>query len=239
MRTSQHSSSPALAHGFEGRVDLPVPLWLYLYGAGAAVLLSFVVVGLFVGKEHAPHRYPRFDLLKVRPLRAVFTARLFLFVVRLISVALFLLVLLAGLFGNRSPGYNFAPTFVWIVWWVGFGFFAGFVGNLWPLVNPWKILFEWVEGVARRLGGGLELNEPYPKRWGVWPALAFFFAFVWVELVFAHPDTPLNVALFASSTRLPPGRAWSSSARKRGCATGRRSRSSSASWGGSPRPRRG
>jgi hypothetical protein len=48
------AASPALAHGFEGRVDLPVPLWLYLYGAGAAVLLSFVVVGLFVGKEHAP-----------------------------------------------------------------------------------------------------------------------------------------------------------------------------------------
>lgn len=26
------------------------------------MLLSFVVVGLFVGKEHKPHRYPRFNL---------------------------------------------------------------------------------------------------------------------------------------------------------------------------------
>ncbi len=193
------AARPAFAHGFEGRVDLPVPLWLYLYGAGAAVLLSFVVVGFFFGKERAPRRYPRFDLLAVRPLRAVFAGRPFLSVARLVSVALFLLVILAGLFGNQSPGYNFAPTFVWIVWWVGFGFFVGLVGNPWPLVNPWKVLFEWAEGLARRMGlkGGLELNEPYLERWGVWPALVLFFAFAWVELVFAHPDTPLNVALFA------------------------------------------
>ena len=34
------------AHGFGQRYDLPVPLWLYLLGAGAAVLLSFVAVGI-------------------------------------------------------------------------------------------------------------------------------------------------------------------------------------------------
>jgi hypothetical protein len=193
------AARPALAHGFEGRVDLPVPLWLYLYGSAAAVLLSFVVIGLFVGKEHAPHRYPRFDLLAVRPFRAVFAARPFLLGVRLASVALFLLVVFAGLFGSQSPGNNFAPTFVWITWWVGFSFFVGLVGNLWPPVNPWKILFEWADGLIKRLGieDGLELNEPYPKGWGVWPALGLFFVFVWVELVFEGSATPLNIALFA------------------------------------------
>jgi polyferredoxin len=193
------TTRPALAHGFEGRVDLPVPLWLYLYGSAAAVLLSFLVIGLFLGKEHAPHRYSRFDLLKVRAFRMTLASRPFLSVLRFTSVVLFLLIIFAGLFGNQSPGNNFAPTFVWIVWWVGFSFFVGLVGNLWPLVNPWKVLFEWADGLALRLGveGGLELNEPYPKRWGVWPALMLFFAFVWIELVFEHPDTPLNVVLFA------------------------------------------
>ena len=38
----------AEAHGFGERYDLPVPLWLYLYGAGATVLVSFVVVGMFL-----------------------------------------------------------------------------------------------------------------------------------------------------------------------------------------------
>lgn len=75
---------PALAHGFEGRYDLPVPLWLYLYGSAAAVLLSFVVVGLFVGKDHAPHRYPRFNLLRIGVLRALFGSRALRFALRLI-----------------------------------------------------------------------------------------------------------------------------------------------------------
>ncbi len=32
----------ALAHGFGVRYDIPVPFWLYAYGAAAAVVLTFV-----------------------------------------------------------------------------------------------------------------------------------------------------------------------------------------------------
>lgn len=193
------AARPALAHGFEGRYDLPVPLWLYLYGSAAAVLLSFVVVGLFVGKEHSPHRYPRFNLLRIGILRTLFMSRALRFALRLVSVGLFLLVIVTGFFGEEAPGYNFAPTFVWILWWVGFSFFVAFVGNLWPLVNPWKVLFEWADGLARRLGMeySLELDEPYPEGWGVWPALALYFVFVWVELVFGGSPAPFNIALLA------------------------------------------
>ena len=49
----------AYAHGFGERYDLPVPLWLYLYGAGATVLVSFVVVGMFpAGQARRPRRSP-------------------------------------------------------------------------------------------------------------------------------------------------------------------------------------
>jgi polyferredoxin len=190
---------PALAHGFEGRYELPVPLWLYLYGSAAAVLLSFVVVGLFVGKEHAPQSYPRFDLLRVGAFRRIFASRPVLDGLRLLSVALFLVVVASGLFGDQVAGNNFAPTFVWIVWWVGFSLLVAFVGNLWPLVSPWKTIFEWAEGLSRRLGitDGLELGEPCPKSLGLWPALALLFVFVWIELVFGGSDIPRNVALFA------------------------------------------
>lgn len=60
------------------------------------------------------------------------------------------------------------------------------VGNAWPLVNPWKVLFEWADGLVRRSGieGGLEVDEPYPGGWGVWPAVVLYLAFAWVELVF-------------------------------------------------------
>src|SRR5829696_10506524 len=189
----------AFAHGLGGSYDLPIPSWLYLFGAAAVVLVSFFQIGLLVGEGHALRRYPRFDLLRIGPLRALLTARPFLFGLRLLSVALFLLVILAGLFGVQDAGLNIAPTFVWILWWVGFGFFTAFVGNLWPLVNPWKVLFEWAEAVARRLGlgKGLELREPYPASWGVWPAVVLYGAFVWVENVFAGSATPVYLAVLA------------------------------------------
>jgi hypothetical protein len=81
---------------------------------------------------------------------------------------------------------------------VGFSFFTAFVGNIWPLVNPWKVLFEWVDGLSRRLGAekGLELHQPYPGNWGVWPALMFYGVFVWTELVFVGATIPLILALF-------------------------------------------
>ncbi|MGA7534979.1 MAG: hypothetical protein WBW27_24165, partial [Pseudolabrys sp.] len=37
-------SSPLYAHGFGQRYDLPIPLWLYLLGAGATVGFSFLLV---------------------------------------------------------------------------------------------------------------------------------------------------------------------------------------------------
>src|ERR687885_1335270 len=189
----------AFAHGLGQSTDLPIPLWLYLFGAAVVVLVSFVQIGLFVGEGHTLRRYPRFDLLRVGPLRALLASRPLLFGLRLLSVALFLLVILSGLLGRQDSGSNFAPTFVWIIWWVGFSFFTAFVGNIWPLVNPWKILLEWADGFARRLGveKGLELNEPYPASLGVWPALVFYLVFVWTEVVFWGSSVPFIIALFA------------------------------------------
>jgi polyferredoxin len=198
-------SSPAFAHGLGQSYDLPLPLWLYLYGAGAAVLASFVPISLFAGKrkagEEAPYLYPRFDLLRVGFLRTVLTSQPLLLALRLLSVGLFILVVLTGLLGRQSADANFAPTFVWIIWWVGLGFFTAFVGNVWPLVNPWKILFEWAEALVRRCGmrDRLELREPYPASWGVWPAAALYLVFVWVENVFWGSSSPVNIAVLTVS----------------------------------------
>src|ERR687885_398008 len=185
----------AFAHGLGQSQDLPIPLWLYLFGAAVVVLVSFVQIGLFVGEGHTLRRYPRFNLWRVWALRGLLTARHVLCGLRLLSVALFLLVVLSGLLGRQDAGFNFAPTFVWIIWWVGFSFFTAFVGNIWPLVNPWKVVFEWVDGLSRRLRAekGLELNEPYPASLGVWPALVFYLVFVWTEVVFWGSAVPFII----------------------------------------------
>ena len=126
------ASRPAFAHGFGQGYDLPLPLWLYLFGAGAAVLVSFVPASLLAGGRRTGDggAYPRFDLLRIVPLRAVLASRAFLLGLRLLSVGLFILVILSGLLGERAESYNFAPTFVWIVWWVGLSFFTALVGNI-------------------------------------------------------------------------------------------------------------
>ena len=185
-----------LAHGFGQGYNLPLPLWLYLYGAAAAVLLSFLPLALLSGKgASSGDEYPRFDLLRVPVLRWFLGSRVVVSGLRMLSVGTFGLVVAAGLFGEQGGG-NVAPVFVWAVWWVGFSLFVAFVGDLWPVVNPWKVLFRWADGVARRLGrkDGIWLGWGYPEALGVWPAVAFYLAFVWFENVFADPALPRNIA---------------------------------------------
>ena len=47
-------AGPAQAHAFGARYDLPLPLELYLVGAGSAVALSFVIMA-FVFRVRPAH----------------------------------------------------------------------------------------------------------------------------------------------------------------------------------------
>jgi hypothetical protein len=194
-------AAPALAHGFGPTYNIPIPLWLYLYGAAAAVVLAFVPLVLYSRKTpdaDAAYNYPRFDLLGVPLLRSLLTSRLLVGGLRVLSVVLFFVVVISGLVGLQS-GFNIAPTFVWITWWVGFSFLTALVGNLWPLVNPWSVLFDWAGGLARMLGlrDNLELGEFYPGALGIWPAVGLYLVFVWFENVFSGSYVPHNIAFFA------------------------------------------
>lgn len=195
---------PAYAHAFGQRYDLPIPLSYFLAGAAAAVALSFVALGLFVRGGNEAFRYPRLNLLAVPALGRAISSRALLLPIRAASVALLLLTLATALFGSENPLANFAPTFVWIIWWVGMGFVAALLGNLWMLINPWKALFELGEWLARRVrGGGNEGSGgkrhegllPYPDGWDALPALAGFAAFAWLENVYPGSIVPLHLGV--------------------------------------------
>src|SRR5947208_16983157 len=55
-------TAPADAHGFGQRHDLPIPLSFYLFGAAAAVVVTFVVVGLFVRHTSRSQDHAHVDL---------------------------------------------------------------------------------------------------------------------------------------------------------------------------------
>ena len=190
-------AQPAYAHGFGDRYDLPVPLGYFLVGAGVAVALSFVIIGLFVRSSPEHSGYWQYNLFNHRWLRATLASPVTLLPVKLLSVFLMVLVIATGLAGIQTPSSNFAPIFIWIIWWVGMGFVVALVGNLWALVNPWKILFEWAEWLYARLrpGGSLSLNLEYPVALGIWPALTLFLAFAWAENAYSESSIPGRVAI--------------------------------------------
>jgi hypothetical protein len=189
---------PVYAHGFGERYDLPVPLWLYLTGAAAAVALSFLVISFFVRGTPGFRDYPRLNLLRWRAGRALIHP-VVVIPIKVASVALFLLVIVAGLVGSFLATENLAPTLVWVLWWVGLAYVSALVGNVWALINPWKIAFEWAQALYRRLSHGerLGFNLPYPGKLGVWPGLLLFLSFAWVELVYVESALPARIAQMA------------------------------------------
>ena len=190
--------TPAHAHGFGQRYDLPLPLSLYLFGTAAAVVFSFIVVGLFVRRAPQTSGYAHVDLLS-HPLGRWIASPGVILSPKLISLVLFVVMVFAGLWGNPSPYQNIAPTLVWIIVWVGLAYVSAFIGNLWVVINPWRTSFDWVEALNRRLAPGrdLSLRLHYPEALGVWPAFFLLLAFSWIELVYPSPALPAHIAWLA------------------------------------------
>jgi hypothetical protein len=185
----------ASAHAFAQRYDLPVPLGLYLFGAGATVALSFAVMAAFVHASPSFGTYPRVDLLKYRIGRWL-THPALAAALRLMSLLLLVMVVLTGLFGNQTPTRNLAPVLVWVIWWVGLAYLSALLGNVWALLNPWSTAFAWAESLYEwsRPGRVLSRDWRYPQRLGVWPAALLLLAFAWAELVFYGSTLPVTVA---------------------------------------------
>ena len=199
-------AAPARAHAFGARYDLPLPLDLYLAGAGSAVALSFVVMAVFFRASPRRRRQSRIDLLRFRPARVLLHPA-FLAVPRTISVGLFVLVAAAGSFGAQDTLRNFAPTFIWVIWWVGLAYVAALAGNLWAAINPWSVLFVVFEKIVRRIGGRdrLDLGLSYPSWLGVWPAVLTFALFAWFELV---AETSREPSTLAAAVLIYSGICW-------------------------------
>jgi hypothetical protein len=161
------------AHAFRERYDLPLPLHLWLAAAGLAVAFSFLV---FILALRRPPSHPRFFLGRLHPLVVA--------ALRAISVCILLLVIAAGLLGTEDPFRNFAPAFVWIAWWIGFTYLCAVFGDLWALLNPWKVLYP----------RGLFKLAPAV---GAWPAVALLLAFAWIEIVWEGNAVPANIAWLA------------------------------------------
>jgi hypothetical protein len=191
-------AASADAHGFGQRYDLPLPLSFYLAGAAAAVVVSFVIVGLFVRDVSRLAPYPRADLIATPFGRWIASPTLAL-ALKSLALAAFIVTIIAGFRGDQNPYKNIAPTMVWIIAWVGLAYVSAFIGNIWALINPWRTADEALETIWRAMAQRPELAPRlrYPAALGVWPAVALLLAFSWIELVYPNPAVPRFIAWLA------------------------------------------
>jgi hypothetical protein len=183
---------PALAHGLTGRADLPIPKWLFAWGAAAVLVVSFVALAI-------GWRRPRFADYPVWPLpRAVSRAllsRALAAACGAIGVLLLGLTIWAGFFGDQTPVFNIAPTFVYVAFWVGLVPVSVLFGNVLSVFNPWLAIGRAVSFLGSRLlGERLGQGLAYPERLGQWPAAAGLFAFTWLELLAPNGAVPRTLA---------------------------------------------
>ena len=193
-------ASPASAHALAERYDLPVPLGLYLGAAGAIVALSFVLLALFARRIPPAADYPRVDLAAAPGLRSIVYPWL-----RggagAVGLAVFVLIAATSFYGNQDGLKNLAPVAVWVVWWVGLAFIAALIGNPWRALNPWRTAFQLAERLFGPQGTARTPPLTYPGRLATWPAVALFFIFIWLELVWEDSERPasLGTAIIAYS----------------------------------------
>ncbi len=155
---------PVSAHAFGALYSLPLPFWLYSYGASVALIISFLLIAWFA-KENKEFNYPRIHLNLNHWL---------VFLLQVLVLAFFAVTILAGFFGLQSPVQNFAPTFFWIIFLLGFTYLSGIFGNFWDKINPWKLILSPLN---------LKPLLDYPKSLGFLPALIFYFILIWLEIL--------------------------------------------------------
>jgi hypothetical protein len=193
-----------IAHALLARKDLPIPVWLFAWGASIVLIVSFFALS-------AAWRKPRFEEERWRPLGAGFSRVLLSIPVQVLcgAVGVFLLglAIYAGLDGTEAPDRNFALTFFFVTAWLGFPLFSLILGDVFRPFNPWRAIGRAIGGAFSAIAGQRPAHFTYPEALGRWPAAIGLLAVVWLEIVYGasggvavglSPDAAAIAALFYS-----------------------------------------
>jgi hypothetical protein len=170
-----------VAHALVARKDLPVPVWLFAWGASIVLIVSFFALSI-------GWRTPRFERDRWRPLGAGLARALVGLPAQiacgLVGVLLLGLAIYAGLRGTEAPDRNFALTFLYVTTWLGFPLFSVLLGDVFRPFNPWRAVGRVAGAGLAALAGQPPGRLRYPERLGRWPAALGLIAVVWLEIVY-------------------------------------------------------
>lgn len=166
-----------LAHGLGGRTDLPLPGWLFSWGAAIVLAVSFfALAALWTDAKLETARVRElFSIPKiVEPLCGV------------VGVAIFAALVYFGFAGNQDADQNVVPTFVYVFFWTMLPLLSAVVGDLFRPFNPWRAVglgAAWLRSRREPEHNHAPARFAYPEKLGRWPAMLGLFAFGWLELV--------------------------------------------------------
>ena len=178
-----------LAHGVGSRTDLPIPIGFALYGAGAAILVSFAVLLLFwrsprLGGPGSGRPLPA-GLQRLVDGAALRTG------LQAAALALAALVVAVALWGPQDTDRNLAPWVLYVTFWVGLVPLSLLLGPVGRVANPLRLLHRGLRRLAPTAPGAGRLPAL-----GLWPAAGSLLVFVWLELVHPGRSEPATVAVF-------------------------------------------
>lgn len=182
-----------LAHGIGGVRDLPVPETFFFTTAAIVLVVSFVLLGALwrrpLLEAHAGGR------LLPSAMSAFVLSRALRLVLQTIAVGLLGLTLATALFGTTIELLNFAPTFVYVIFWLGIPLLSVTLGNVWSALSPWRAIADATVWVLERGGNEARPVLEWSGRWGRYPAAGALFAFVALELAHPRPAFPRTVGI--------------------------------------------
>lgn len=160
---------PTYAHAFGQSYTLPLPVWLYLWGGSAAVIVSFFLIALF-SKSNGHKNKQSLIYFRIPNLEII---NFLTIIVRAIVAFMFILVVVAGLFGSQSPNESIVPVLFWIIFYLGTTYLSIIFGNFFENINPF-ISFAKILSFKEKI--------KYPQKLSYIPALLYFFFIIWLEL---------------------------------------------------------
>jgi hypothetical protein len=181
-----------LAHGLGGVRDLPVPGWLFYWGASIVLVVSFLALWALwqrplLAQASRGRPVPRLEAIAWSTALRVLLGAL--------SIALFLLVFLTAAIGDTSPDDNLAPRFVFVYFWLGVPALSALFGNVWSALSPWRAAADAAAWISERAGIRWEAPFAYPARWGRWPGAVALLAFAALELAYWDNTNPRAIAV--------------------------------------------
>lgn len=158
---------PNFAHAFGQTYTLPIPLWLFLFGAATSIVVSFVAISWFADVKST----------KQQAHMRSFQVSAFTKPAKIIGVTVFWFVIASGLMSIGS--FNLIVVSFWVLLLIGVTYAVAMFGNVWQYFNPFLTMFE---GFERVLGKQRMPLLRYPAQLSYYPALLTYFGLIWLEL---------------------------------------------------------